>query len=156
MIIDTTYLLPLAKINIPTNLFNAILQKKVDISIYDLSTSLISIFELQAKAAKLGIPHKYVSKAIRFIMKYLNVIDFWDEVIINISFDLRKILPDYIDCVIVATAIKCGDVLLTEDSRIHKAKKHIHKSYGIKIMDYNQLLKERRQYWTKPNKEHEK
>jgi len=74
-------------------------------------------------------------------MKYINVIDFWDENLVRISFDLRKMLPDYVDCVIVATAIRYSDMLLTEDSRIHAIKEYIHKNYGVRVLSYSELSK---------------
>ena len=74
-------------------------------------------------------------------MKYINVIDFWDENLVRISFDLRKMLPDYVDCVIVATAIRYDDTLLTEDSRIHAIKEYIHKNHGVRVLSYSELSK---------------
>jgi len=140
VIIDTTYLLPLAKISVPVDLFDDILKGKISIGISSLSVNLISIFELQAKAAKLNIPHQHVLRAVSFIMRYLRVINFWDEEIIRISFELRKFLPDYIDCVILATSIQYNETLLTEDSRIHETKKYIKETYGAEVISYSELL----------------
>ncbi len=141
MIIDTTYLLPLAKIEVPTDVFADILRGKISIDLSELSVSSISIFELQAKAAKLGIPYKHIVKAIRFIMRHLRVIDFWDKDIVEYSFELRKLLPDYISCVILATAIKHDNELLTEGTRILKIRPHIEETYGTKIIRYSDLIK---------------
>ena len=57
MIIDMMYLLPLSGIAIPCDLLKAIAERrtKVKIDFSDLKLSLISIFELQAKASKLSI-----------------------------------------------------------------------------------------------------
>jgi len=51
-------------------LLRAIAEKKVrlDIKLEDLIISLISIFELQAKAAKLGVSEKYVIEAVETLM----------------------------------------------------------------------------------------
>ncbi len=141
MIIDTTYLLPLAKIEIQTDLFSDILRGKLILDVSQLAINLISIFELQAKASKLGIPPIQVLKAIRFIVKYLKIIDFRDRSVVELSFELRKILPDYIDCVILATAITQDDILLTEDTRILKIRGRIEENYGIKIISYKDLIK---------------
>lgn len=58
MIIDTTYLLPLARIGVETDLLRAVVEGRVrrDVSLRNLKVNLISLFELQAKAAKLGVP----------------------------------------------------------------------------------------------------
>ena len=56
MIIDTTYLLPLARIGVEADLLLAIAEKKTRLNMGDLHVSLISLFELQAEAAKLRIP----------------------------------------------------------------------------------------------------
>jgi len=141
MIIDTTYLLPLARIEVPVDIFSAILDNKLTIEIRSLAINLISIFELQAKATKLGIPPVHVLKAVQFIMKYLRIHNFWDKDIVETSFELGKLIPDYIDCIILATAIEKDNTLLTEDTRILKVKQHIEEQYGIEIITYNELLR---------------
>jgi len=143
MIIDTTYLLPLARIKVKTDLLRAIaedrLRDKVDFS--DLKISLISIFELQAKASKLGIPPKYVCEAVNTIFKVFNVVPYYRENIIEVSHELYKELHDYIDSIILATAITLDEHLVTEDTIIHSVKDKIEKQYNTKILRYIDLIK---------------
>ncbi len=142
MIIDTTYLLPLARIRIKTDLLKAIaenkLKEKIDFS--DLKISLISIFELQAKASKLNIPPKYVAKAINVVFKIFNVIPFYREDIIDKAHEFHNLLGDYIDSIILATAIVLREDLVTEDRLINSLKNRIEESYKIRVLSYNDLI----------------
>lgn len=65
--------------------------------------------------------------------KYLTSLSSTGPDIVRISFELRKELPDYIDCIIVATAISLGEDLLTEDRLIHRLKNNVEQKYKIKI-----------------------
>ena len=64
-----TYLLPLARIEIDTDLLREIAEGRTKIRFEDIAISQISIFELQAKAARLGIPPHYVIEAVEAIEK---------------------------------------------------------------------------------------
>jgi len=142
MIIDTTYILPLARIEIDTDLLKAILEDKTknNITLDELKISLISIFELQAKASKINIPAKDIVKAINIILKSFRIIPFYQKDIVEEAYKLRKILHDYIDCIILATAITHKEDLITEDSLIHGIKEKIERKYGIKIIRYSDLV----------------
>ncbi|MEM3516836.1 MAG: hypothetical protein QW647_03495, partial [Candidatus Bathyarchaeia archaeon] len=63
MILDATYLLPLARIAIDLDLLDAIAKGKTSLKLEEITVSLISIFELQMKAAKLMVPTEFVVKA---------------------------------------------------------------------------------------------
>ncbi len=141
MILDTTYFLPIVGVGIKPNILKACLEGRAKFSIGDIKLSLISIFELQAKAAKLGIKAERVIKGIRAIFQIFNVVEFYRPSIVRISSELRKDLPDYIDCVIVATAATLGEDLLTEDGLIHDLKGKIEKKYRIRIYSYKDVLK---------------
>ena len=65
MILDTIYLLPLARIEIDTDLLREMAEGRTKIRFEDITISQISIFELQAKAAELGIPPPYVIEAVQ-------------------------------------------------------------------------------------------
>ena len=54
MIIDTTYLLPLARTRINNDLLRAMADGKIELRFEDIIVNSVSIFELQAKDAKLG------------------------------------------------------------------------------------------------------
>ncbi len=142
MIIDTIYLLPLARIHVRTDLLRAIAEEKTKLKLdfSDLRINLISIFELQAKAAKLGIPPKHVSRAINAIFRVFEIIPYYKEEIIEIAHKLRKQINDYIDCIIVATAITQQEPLVTEDKMIIRMRDKIEKEYNINIYTYNDLI----------------
>ncbi len=144
MIIDTTYLLPLARIDIRTDLLRAIVEKRtnIDLELNDLKISLISIFELQAKATKLGISPENISEAINVILNVFDTIPFYRADIIDTAYSLyRNYLNDYIDCIILATAIVLKESLITEDKRILSIKKRVKERYDIEIYSYDDLIK---------------
>ena len=79
---------------------------------------------------------KIVNKVILMFYK----LEFYRPDIIRISFELRKELSDYIDCIIAATAISLGEDLLTEDRLIHSLKDNIEREYGIRIYSHKGML----------------
>ncbi|MGB9760331.1 MAG: PIN domain-containing protein [Thermoproteota archaeon] len=141
MILDTTYLLPLARIDIDTDLLKASIEGKTNIKIEEIAINLISLFELQAKAVKLGIASDVVSEAFEAIFKAFRVVPFYEENVVKTSFNLRKTIPDYIDCVVLATAIVLNEDLVTEDSVVHAKKDLIEKEYKIKIYSFSDLIR---------------
>ncbi|MEX0568542.1 MAG: PIN domain-containing protein [Candidatus Njordarchaeota archaeon] len=76
-----------------------------------------------------------VNEGIDAIKEAFNVTPFHDPEIIRVSFKLRRILLDYIDCIILATAISRGCSLLTEDSNIHSNKQPILREFPDKRID---------------------
>ena len=76
MILDTTYLLPLAGIGVDTDLLKAVFEDKAKLRLEDFSVSLISILELQAKAAKLKVPVSTALSAVKTITKLIKVVPF--------------------------------------------------------------------------------
>lgn len=142
MTIDTTYILPLARIGVRTDLLRAIAEGRVrkGISFRDLKLNLVSLFELQAKAAKLGIPPKDVAKAVNTILRSFQVVPFYRADIIEIAHELRKIFTDYIDCIIVATAIALREDLATEDRNILSHREELEKNFGINVPTYRDLV----------------
>ncbi|RLE72160.1 MAG: hypothetical protein DRJ45_02360 [Thermoprotei archaeon] len=141
MIIDTTYILPLAAIDVKPDLLRAIIEDKVKLKVKltDLKLSLISLFELQAKASKLNIPSSNIIKAINTILKTFKIIPFYEDNIIKRAYEIRKVINDYIDCIVVSTAIVLHENLITEDTEIIAAKEFILKKYGIKIFSYKDV-----------------
>ena len=140
MIIDTTYQLPLVGISVDSDLFSAMDKKAVKFNLDNTIISQISLFEIQAISAKLGISRSIVSDALNEIRSNFDIVPFEDRQIIQISFKLRKMLPNYIDCVILASAISRKTDILTEDSRIISLKDHINSQYGISVNKLNQII----------------
>ena len=141
MILDTTYMLPLARIAIEVDLLDAITKGKTDLKLEDVTVSLISIFELQAKAMRLMVPAEFVIKAVKAIFNAFKVEPFYKPEIIETSYKLKKLITDYIDCVITATAITLKEDLVTEDSLILANAKAIEKEHSIKIFSFKDIIK---------------
>lgn len=143
MILDTTYLLPLVGVAVKNDLLRAIVEGRVKgITLDDLAVSQISLFEIQAKSVKLRIPVERVIRAIRAITSTLEVIPFYSKPVIKYSFELYELLGDYIDSVIVATAISTRKPLITEDKLILSHKNTLEDKYKVKIYSYNDILAE--------------
>lgn len=53
---------------------------------------------------------------IEAIFNAFRVEPFYEPTVIDISYELRKIIPDYLDCVIVPTAATLKEDVITEDS----------------------------------------
>ena len=141
MILDTTYLLPLARINVDTDLLRAIADRKVSWKLEDVTVSMISIFELQAKAAKLMVPTEFVVDAVKAIFGAFNVESFYRPEIIKVAYKVKKLIPDYVDCVIVATAIVLKEDLATEDSQILSNRGVVEEEYGVSTLSYKELVR---------------
>jgi len=141
LILDSTYLLPLARIAIDTDLLTAIIKREADLNLEDLTINSISIFELQAKAAKLKVPPEYVVEAVEAIFNAFKVEPFHKPEIIEASYRLRKLIPDYIDSVVVATAITLKEDLITEDSLILAKAEAIENEYSINIFSFKDLVR---------------
>jgi len=143
LIIDTTYLLPLSRIKVNADLLLAIAENRVaeDLAFENLVVSSISIFELQAKAAKLRVKSQYVSEAISGISAHFRVEPFYSPSVIKTSFELRRIIPDYVDCIIVATAVTLKEDLVSEDSKILRKKDMLREKFGMSVLCYDDLTK---------------
>ena len=144
MIIDTSYLLPLARIEIDNDFLLAIAEKRGSsnqLSFDRIRINSISIFELQAKAAKLRVKLAYVLDAIEQISKSFRIESYYSPDIIKTAFELRETMfSDYIDCIIVATAIELKDELVTEDSRIIRKKEALKEEYELLVFTSRELL----------------
>ena len=141
LILDTTYLLPMSGIGVDTDLLKAAADERIALDMGSISISMISLFELQAKVAKLGISAGFAANAVDMINTVFRVEPFYNSDVIKISQSLLKLLEDYIDCIIVATAIVLHEDLITEDSRIIANKKTIKEQYGIGIFTFKDLMK---------------
>jgi len=141
LILDTTYLLPLVRVAIDTDLLEAIVQRKTHLRFEEVAVSLISIFELQAKAAKLMIPAKFAVKAVEAILTTFRVKPFYEPEVIETSYEIRRLIPDYIDCVIVATAAVLKEDLATEDSLILANAEALRREHGIRVLHFSEIVR---------------
>ena len=124
LLLDTTYFLPLIGISIkdiPHDIIIRLIEKG-----YKILLSEISIFEISAKGAKyvsLGrLSPTKVSRGIKALLydERIVKVPVYETSIISTSFELRRILSDYIDCLILSSAINNAEILVTEDDEIHK------------------------------------
>jgi PIN domain nuclease of toxin-antitoxin system len=140
LILDATYLLPLAQIAIDKDLLASIAKRNTDVKFEDLTVSLISVFELQAKSAKLNIPVKSVIRAVDAIMSGFRVVPFYEPEIIDVGQRIRRMVSDYVDCILIATAIAKKEDLVTEDSLIQEKKGKLLRECNLKVVNFKDLV----------------
>jgi PIN domain nuclease of toxin-antitoxin system len=128
LLLDTTYFLPAIGITIkelPNDVPIKLIAKGHQISISD-----ISLFELSAKAAKHitdgTLTPERVTRGIKAIIydDTIETISIHNNSLLLTSFKLKRILSDFIDCLILSSAINHCDTLITEDSDIQNLKKN--------------------------------
>lgn len=128
LLLDTTYLLPAIGISIkdlPKDTLVRLMQKGHQISI-----SNISIFELSAKGAKHvaagTLSTERVTRGIRAIVydERITVIPMHDSSVLLMAFKLRRLLSDFIDCLILSSAVNRCDAILTEDNEVQDLKRN--------------------------------
>ena len=117
--LDSSYLLPLFGIgleDIPDDLLSRLSERG-----HELLINEISVFECAAKAAKLVISGRLRLKrltdgllAAAYSPALIRVSPY-DLDIMRLAVEARRFLHDFIDCIILATAVMHADVLLTED-----------------------------------------
>ena len=122
LLLDTTYLLPAIGISvkgIPRDAVLKLLQANYEIYIND-----ITIFEISAKGAKYIIEERLiaerVSKGIRSIVydEKIKKTRIHETPTLHIAFKLRRLLSDFIDCIITSSALNTCNTLITEDEDI--------------------------------------
>ena len=124
---DTTYLLPAIGVSIkglPKDALVKLMQKGHQISI-----SNISVFELSAKGAKHvatgTLSAERVTRGIRAIVydERITVVPMHDSSVLLTAFKLRRLLSDFIDRLILSSAINQNDAVVTEDKEIQNLKR---------------------------------
>ena len=143
MILDTSYLLPLARIQITSDLVLAVNEGKIvpeKASFDRMTVNSISIFELQAKAAKLSVNTSSIIESFEIISGLFRIEPYNSPKIVEIASALRgSFFTDYIDCIITATAVTLEEDLVTEDSKILRRRKDLLDMYNLKILSYRDL-----------------
>ena len=128
LLLDTTYFLPVIGIsvkNLPKDAPTKLIHKEHQIFISD-----ITIFELSAKGAKYAasgiIPPERISRGIRALIynETINTLPIYESTILHTAFKLRNMISDFIDCLILSSAINNCDALITEDNDIQNIKEN--------------------------------
>jgi PIN domain nuclease of toxin-antitoxin system len=126
--LDTTYLLPAIGIaikNLPNDAPVKLISKG-----HQIVLSEISIFELSAKGAKYvaagALAAERVTRGIRAIIyeEAIETIPIHDSKLLETAFELRTMLDDFIDCLILSSALNHSDSLVTEDADILELKEN--------------------------------
>lgn len=140
---NTTYLLPAIGVSIkglPKDALIRLTQKGHQISI-----SNISVFELSAKGAKHvatgTLSVERVTRGISAIVydERITVVPMHDSSVLLMAFKLRRMLSDFIDCLILSTAINYCDVIVTEDKDIQELKRN--KEFNAIVATVNRKFK---------------
>jgi PIN domain nuclease of toxin-antitoxin system len=128
LLLDTTYLLPAIGISVkglPSDAPIKLTRKGHKIFISD-----ISIFELSAKGAKHitagTLSGERVTKGVRAIVydETIETVPMHESTLLLTAFKLKGMLNDFIDCLILSSAINRCDLLITEDNELKKLNGH--------------------------------
>ena len=127
LLLDTTYFLPTIGVSIREIQKDALLTliaKK-----HQISMSQITIFELSAKGAKYikegQLSPERVTRGISAIIynDTIETIPMHDTTILQTAFKLRNMLNDFIDCLILSSAMNNSEAIITEDKEIQSLRK---------------------------------
>jgi PIN domain nuclease of toxin-antitoxin system len=143
ILLDTTYLLP--TVGITVRELSKGVPSKLAKKGHQVAISEMTIFELTAKGAKyvaIGtLSPERVTDGIRSLLHddTIGKIPPYETEIVLTAFKLRSMLHDFIDCLILSTAINNCDALITEDNEIHAQKKN--KEYYNLLSEINPEFK---------------
>jgi PIN domain nuclease of toxin-antitoxin system len=127
LLLDTTYFLPTIGVSIKEMQKNALLMLMAEK--HQISMSQITIFELSAKGAKYikegQLSPERVTRGISAIIynDVVETIPMHDTTILQTSFKLRNMLNDFIDCLILSSAMNYCEAIVTEDNEIQSFRK---------------------------------
>lgn len=128
VLFDSSYFFPLIKIKVEKSspeILTLIHQKES----LELQFSSITLFELSARGARMIKAGKLTSNdvidGINALVSWKNIssVDPWNGEVQRLAFDFRLDYPDYIDCLIVASAIIHSNVFVSEDITLKKLLK---------------------------------
>jgi PIN domain nuclease of toxin-antitoxin system len=123
VLLDTTYLMP--AIGVSVKEISPDTLGVIRGGGHEAAISEVSLLELSAKGAKLVASGALTAdRVIRGVIaakrdEELEKIPIVDEDLLGTAISLRGRLRDFLDCLILSSAINRCDVLLTEDSLIH-------------------------------------
>ena len=126
ILLDTTYLLPAAGISVQGVAADVL--RRVRAEGHEVVISEISLFELLAKGAKLAAEgradQERIYLAARSILQDKGVerIAAYGDAVVKRSISLRRYHHDFVDCMILASALEACEALMTEDETLSRSK----------------------------------
>ena len=123
LLLDTTYFLPVIGIRV-RDLSQDIIIKLINRG-FKILVSEVTLFEMLAKGGKyvaLGkLTPARVTIGIRALVhdERISKVPIYDTDVMLTAIKLRRVLTDFIDCIILSSAIHYADTLITEDEDIH-------------------------------------
>ena len=127
ILLDTTYLLPAIGVSVKGVTKDA--AERVIAQGDEVLVSEISLFELSAKGARYVLegllsPQR-VTRGITAILYDGSVtkLPSYESSTLRLALRLRELLGDFIDCLILSSAVNHCEVLITEDEDIHRLKR---------------------------------
>jgi len=150
VLLDTTYFLPAIGISVrglPRGVVLELISRECAVLM-----SEATIFEILAKGAKyvaLGaLRPERVVRGVRSLLydDRIRRVPMHDARALLTALELRRLLSDFIDCLILSAAVNYADALLTEDEEIHALSRSEDFSEvvrgvnpGFKVVRYNEL-----------------
>ena len=151
LLLDTTYFLPTIGVSIKEMQKDALLT--IIAKKHQIAMSQITIFELSAKGAKYiqedMLSPERVTRGINAIIynDTVETIPMHDTTILQTAFKLRNMLNDFIDCLILSSAMNNSEAIITEDNEIQNLKKNTQFNNlvaglnpGFKILKLNEII----------------
>jgi hypothetical protein len=123
VLLDTTYLMPAIGVRVKDVSPDTL--SMIRGGGHETAISEVTLLELSAKGAKLvasgALPSDRVSRGVMAAKRDegLEKIPIIDEDLLGVAISLRGRISDYLDCLILSSAINRCDALLTEDTLIH-------------------------------------
>jgi len=123
VLLDTTYLMPAIGVRVKDISPDAL--SMIRGGGHETAISEVTLLELSAKGAKLvasgALSTDRVTRGVIAAKRdeELEKIPYIDEDLLGTAISLRGRMSDYLDCLILSSAINRCDALLTEDSLIH-------------------------------------
>ncbi len=128
ILLDSSFFFPLIKIKIKES-SNEIIPSLIKFNRFELQYSTITLFELSAKGARLikagELTNLEVVDGINALISWKSLIqvDPWLGEIQRLAFTFRNIHSDFIDCLILASAVVHTDMFVCEDKPLQNLVK---------------------------------
>ena len=128
ILLDSSFFFPLIKIKIKESL-NEIIPSLIKSNSFELQYSTITLFELSAKGARLinvgELTELEVVNGMNALISWESLLPVnpWLGEIQRLAFTLRNTHSDYIDCLILASAVVHMDMFICEDKTLRNLVK---------------------------------